>query len=100
METIERENHGAVLGGGDFRDGVIYKGDLGEYMEFVEDINLEIEGDTYTTDRVKIAHGDGEMFTIYSDMDAKGKTIWVDTENEYSEDGELLDTMYYFGVFE
>jgi len=33
-------------------------------------------------------------------MDAKGKTIWVDTENEYSEDGELLDTMYYFGVFE
>ncbi len=100
METIERETHGAILGGGNFKDGVIYKGNLDEYMKFVEDINIEIEGETYTTDQVRIPHGDGEMFTIYSDEDENGKTIWVDTKDEYGEDGELLDTIYYFGVFE
>ena len=99
MEKMERKNHGAILIGGDFRDEIIYKGDLDEYMKFVEDINLEIVGETYTTDIKAIPHGDGEIYTIYSDED-EGKTIWVNTENEYSEDGELVDTIYYFGVFE
>jgi len=100
MKTIKRETHGAILGGGVFKDGVIYKGDFDEYKQFVEDVALEIEGHTYETDVIEIPHGDGEMFTIYSEEDKNSKTIWVDTEDEYSEDGELLNTIYYFGVFE
>lgn len=91
METIERKSHGAILGS-TFKDGVIYKGSIEEFQEWLEDLSLSLDGDIYFTAERTIPHGSGKAFEIYNDLDEK---IYVWCESEY--DGESEEDIYYFG---
>lgn len=97
METIKRESNGSVLGGV-FKDGVVYKGDVEEYRAWVEDLELSLIGDTYKSEERQIPHGNGVNYTIYGDDETL--FIWEDKEYIYGDNGEILEELYIFGLYE
>jgi len=99
METIKRAKNGNIIGGGIFKDGVIYKGNYEEFQNFIENIEEDMEGMTHHSEDREIPFGDGKLFDIYNEcgeceeFEEEQITIWYDTDIK---DGEVI---YCFGSF-
>ena len=96
METINRETHGAVIGGV-FKDKVIYKGNVEDYLKWLNDLECELEGEVYYSEARDIPHGEGKNYTIYNEENEK---IYFWLYEEYEEYEGSLETVYYFGRYE
>jgi hypothetical protein len=92
MKVIEEGYKvGAVIGGNTI--GCLYEGDNEDYMNFIEDIECDLDGETSASEERKIPHGEGSNFTIYSDDDPV--YIYVNDISEYNDDGEYIEKIQF-----
>ena len=92
MKTIAKENFkvGAILS--DSTLECLFKGDIDDYQEWIEELREGIEGETSIGYERKIPHGDGSNYTIYGE----NENIYIYVRETMDESGEPA---LYFGKY-
>ena len=92
MKTIAKENFkvGAILS--DSTLECLFKGNIEDYQEWIEELRESLEGETSLSYERKIPHGDGSNYTIYG----KNEDIYIYVKETMDVSG---DVVLYFGKY-
>lgn len=92
MKTIVKEEFkvGAILGNSALE--CLFKGSIGDYQEWIQELRESLEGETSLGYERKIPHGDGSNYTIYGE----NENIYIYVRETIDASG---DAVLYFGKY-